>query len=79
MNTQALFDQFAQNHETVTGNVGEMSLELMTAPDKDEEKHRLECIKQQLDEERKKFTEAAVRLGKEKAFLEACNHTFPTH
>jgi hypothetical protein len=42
----------------------------MTAPAEDEEKQRLESVKQQLDEERRKFTEATIRLGKERALLE---------
>ena len=67
--TQALFDQFAQDHR-ITQEIGEMSIELMTAPAKDEEHSRLQAIKKQLDEERQKFTEAAIRLGKEKASLE---------
>jgi hypothetical protein len=47
-----------------------MSMELMTVPAKDEERDRLDAIKKQLDEERRKFTEAAVRLGRDKATLE---------
>jgi len=70
--TQIMFDQFAEDHRVVTTDVREMSVDLMTAPLKDEEKDRLECIKRDLDLERKKFTEAAVRLGKEKAALEVC-------
>jgi len=46
--------------------MSEMSVDLMTAPVKDEDQDRLECIKWVLNLERKKFTEAAVRLGKEK-------------
>lgn len=42
----------------------------MTVPLRDEERERLDGIKSQLDEERKNFTEAAVRLGKERAGLE---------
>jgi hypothetical protein len=47
-----------------------MSMELMTVPAKDEERDRLDSIKKQLDDERRKFTEAAVRLGRERALLE---------
>jgi hypothetical protein len=51
--------------------VGEVSVDLMIIPPKDEEKDRLEVTKWELDEERKKFTAAAVRLGKgEKVKLE---------
>ena len=42
----------------------------MTAPARDEEKLRLDERFKELEEERRKFTEAAVRLGKEKAALE---------
>lgn len=45
-------------------------MELMTVPAKDEERDRLDAIKKQLDVERRKFTEAAVKLGKDKAMLE---------
>ena len=47
-----------------------MSVDLMTAPARDEEKLRLDARFKELEEERRKFTEAAVRLGKEKAALE---------
>ena len=47
-----------------------MSVDLMITPIKDEEKNRIEATKKELDEERRKFTEAAVRLGREKAALE---------
>jgi len=42
----------------------------MTVPAKDEEAERLEGIKRQLDEEREKFTQAAIQLGRQKAALE---------
>ena len=47
-----------------------MSIELMSAPLKDEEKERLDILRKELDAERQKFTEAAIRFGKEKAELE---------
>jgi hypothetical protein len=47
-----------------------VSLDLMITPIKDEEKNRIEATKKELEEERRKFTEAAVRLGREKAALE---------
>ena len=50
--------------------VGEVSVDLMITPAKDEEKDRIELTKMELEEERRKFTEAAVRLGREKATLE---------
>jgi hypothetical protein len=45
-------------------------VDFLITPAKDEEKDRIELIKKGLDEERRKFTEAAVRLGREKAALE---------
>jgi hypothetical protein len=42
----------------------------MITPIKDEERDRIEATKKELVEERRKFTEAAVRLGREKATLE---------
>lgn len=75
--TQALFDQFADTHikrrtsvHPVDADLGEMSMDLITVPAKDHEKGRLDEMKKQLDEERRKFTEAAVRLGKERAAME---------
>jgi len=68
--TQAMFDKFAEDHRIVTGEIGEMSVELMTAPLKDEEKERLDILRKELDLERQKFTDAAIKFGKEKAALE---------
>ncbi|KAH9832560.1 uncharacterized protein C8Q71DRAFT_258970 [Rhodofomes roseus] len=69
--TQALFDRFADDERLLQGEAGEMSVDLMTAPARDEERQRLDARFKELDGERKKFTEAAVRLGREKAALEA--------
>ncbi|KAF5373288.1 hypothetical protein D9615_007377 [Tricholomella constricta] len=69
--TQAMFDKFAEDHRFVTMEIGEMSVELMSAPLRDAEKDRLDNIKRELDQERQKFTEAAIKLGKERAELEA--------
>ncbi|GLB41635.1 putative afadin- and alpha -actinin-Binding [Lyophyllum shimeji] len=69
--TQAMFDKFALDHRIVTAEIGEMSVELMSAPLRDAEKERLDEIKRQLDHERQKFTDAAIKLGKERAELEA--------
>ena len=52
------------------GDAGEISVDLMTVPARDEERQRLESRAKELDDERKKFTEAAIRLGREKAALE---------
>jgi len=51
-----------------------MSVDLMTVPARDEEKERLEARFKELEDERMKFTEAAVRLGREKAALEVNAH-----
>lgn len=69
--TQSMFDKFMKDHRIASGDVGEMSVELMTAPLRDEEKGRLDEIKNDLDLERQNFTEAALKLGKERAELEA--------
>lgn len=68
--TQAMFDKFAEDHRIATGEIGEMSIELMSAPLKDEERERLDILRKELDLERQKFTDAAIKFGKEKATLE---------
>jgi hypothetical protein len=68
--TQSMFDKFVEDHRITTHDVGEMSVELMTAPLRDEEKERIEIVKKDLDVERQRFTEAAIKLGKERAELE---------
>ena len=73
--TQALFDKFTKNHRHTTGEIGEMSIELISAPLRDEEKERLDSLRRELDSERQRFTEAAVKFGREKADLEV-NLTF---
>jgi len=75
--TQAMFDKFVEDHRIATGELGEMSMELMSAPLKDEEKARIEDLRKELDLERQKFTDAAVRFGKEKASLEVCAQDSP--
>jgi hypothetical protein len=67
--TQALFDKFVKNHR-VASEIGEMSIELISAPLRDEEKERLDSLRQELDSERQRFTEAAIKFGREKAALE---------
>ena len=47
-----------------------MSMELISAPVRDEEKERLDSLRRELDSERKRFTEAAIKFGREKAELE---------
>ena len=68
--TQAMFDKFAKDHRVATGEIGEMSIELMSAPLRDEEKERLDNLRRELDSERQRFTEAAIKFGREKAALE---------
>lgn len=65
-----MFDKFLEDHRNMANDVGEMSVELMTAPLRDEEKERIETLKKDLDVERQKFTDAAIKLGKERAELE---------
>ena len=47
-----------------------MSIELISGPLRDEEKERLDSLRRELDSERQRFTEAAVKFGREKAALE---------
>ncbi|KAI0642311.1 Afadin and alpha-actinin-binding-domain-containing protein [Trametes meyenii] len=68
---QELFDRFAEEQAEVAGRTADISMDLMTAPARDEERQRLDSRFKELEGERQKFTEAAVRLGKEKAALEA--------
>jgi hypothetical protein len=45
-------------------------MDLMTAPAKDAERERIDFLRKELDSERAKFTEATIKLGKERAKLE---------
>ncbi|KZT25324.1 hypothetical protein NEOLEDRAFT_1156280 [Neolentinus lepideus HHB14362 ss-1] len=67
---QEVMDRYAED-ERMQGEIADMSMELMTIPLRDEEKEKLENRAKELEEERKKFTEATIRLGKERAALEA--------
>ncbi|THU93888.1 hypothetical protein K435DRAFT_967090 [Dendrothele bispora CBS 962.96] len=78
--TQSMFDRFATDHRLAMGRSQkrregssgvDLSVDLITAPARDEEQERLEIQKQELEEERTQFTEATIRLGKERAVLEA--------
>ena len=73
--TQELFDRFAEEQRLASSDVAEMSVDLMTAPARDEEKQRLDIRFKELEQERQKFTEAAIRLGREKAALEVRAYT----
>ncbi|KAF7308944.1 hypothetical protein MKEN_01094900 [Mycena kentingensis (nom. inval.)] len=69
--TQEIFEQFANDPRIVNGDVRDESVDLMIAPERDAEKERLEKIKSQLDLERSKFTEATLKLGHERAAVDA--------
>ena len=64
-----MFDRFAEEQRLGSG-AADMSVDLITAPARDEERQRLDARFKELEDERQKFTEAAIRLGKEKAALE---------
>ncbi|KAG2103085.1 Afadin and alpha-actinin-binding-domain-containing protein [Suillus discolor] len=68
--TQALLMQIASQTSSTERHPRDESAELMTQPERDLAAERLERMKIELDEERKKFTDVAVKLGKEKAALE---------
>jgi hypothetical protein len=52
-------------------------MELMIPPAVDSEKERLQSISKNLEEERRKFTEAAMGLGRERAGLEVRSYPSP--
>lgn len=68
--SQALFDRFAADQRLTTVQPRDASVDIMTVPARDEERDRLDARHKDLEVERRKFTEAAVQLGKEKAALE---------
>ncbi|KAG2137743.1 Afadin and alpha-actinin-binding-domain-containing protein [Suillus cothurnatus] len=68
--TQAVLMQIASQTSSTECRPRDESVELMTQPERDLAAERLERMKTELDEERRKFTDAAVKLGKEKAALE---------
>jgi len=68
--TRALPDNFVVPQQETPPDVAEMSMELMTASMADAERERLEKIREELDNEREKFTQAAVQLGRERTALE---------
>ncbi|OJA18318.1 hypothetical protein AZE42_02805 [Rhizopogon vesiculosus] len=69
--TEALLMQIASQASRTDRDPRDISIDLMTQPERDIAAERFERMKVELDEERRKFTEAAVKLGKEKAALEA--------
>ncbi|KAF8581520.1 hypothetical protein K439DRAFT_1662257 [Ramaria rubella] len=76
--TQKIIDRFSTHasERLVTGRdptpeeAIEMSIELISAPERDELRERLDMRAKELASERARFTEAAVKLGQEKASLE---------
>nr|GAT47372.1 predicted protein [Mycena chlorophos] len=68
--TQEIFDQFASEQQARNA-ADDFSMELMTVPERDAEKERLEKIKTQLERERDGLTEATVKLGHERASVRA--------
>jgi len=67
--TRDLFDKFAADQRNSKRETNEISMELMTVPQRDEERDRVEKLRAELDLERQWFTEATIKLGKEKAEL----------
>ena len=65
-----MFDKFLRDRETMDRQTGEISVEPTSSPLRDEDKARLDSIKQELEQERQKFTKATIRLGKERAEIE---------
>ncbi|KAF7308366.1 hypothetical protein HMN09_00685200 [Mycena chlorophos] len=68
--TQEIFDQFASEQQARDA-ADDFSMELMTVPERDAEKERLDKLKTQLERERDDFTEATVKLGHERASVRA--------
>ncbi|KAG8836352.1 hypothetical protein FRC17_005638 [Serendipita sp. 399] len=70
---QQLLDQFVSDARFMAGQrqVADLSMDLMGTPDKSTIGLQLEEQRKHLEEERNKFTEAALSLGREKAALEA--------
>ncbi|KAG6879947.1 hypothetical protein C0992_009305 [Termitomyces sp. T32_za158] len=69
--TRAMFDKFVEDRRVVTGEIGDMSVDSITTPLRDAERERLDAAKKELDQERQKFTDAAIQLGKERAEIQA--------
>ena len=67
--TRNLFDKFAADQRRSKRETDDISVELMTVPQGDEERDRLEKLRAELDLERQRFTQATIKLGKEKAEL----------
>lgn len=72
-----MLDTIAEQQLASASELGEISVELMSIPLRDEERERLDRLQQDLESERKKFTEAAVRFGRDKAALEVRKDLLP--
>jgi hypothetical protein len=75
--TQALFDRFITEQERLRETAGDadLSLNIMIRPEKDAERDLVDALRKQLDAERERFTQAALKLGEDKAKLEViCDH-----
>ncbi|KAL0571441.1 hypothetical protein V5O48_010531 [Marasmius crinis-equi] len=76
---QVMFDEFAHNHRVAKGRATtdtgtSLSMDLITAPERDQELERLNDMRRALEEERRTFTEATIQLGRERAELQADRH-----
>ncbi|CAK5267563.1 unnamed protein product [Mycena citricolor] len=69
--TQAAFDRFAADHRVRDYDVRDVSMELMIEPVRDAEKERLDKLRLDLERERRTFTDATIKFGRERAELEA--------
>ncbi|KIY63851.1 hypothetical protein CYLTODRAFT_446356 [Cylindrobasidium torrendii FP15055 ss-10] len=68
---QAILTRFASDPRLLAKrDQAEVSVELMTVPQHDELHERLTAMRTQLEEERAKFTEATLELGRERAIIQ---------
>ena len=78
--SQALLDRFTTHasQRLITGQdptpaeAADMSMELMGVPEQDAIREKLDHRANELEQERQRFTVAAVKFGKEKAALAVC-------
>lgn len=71
---QTMFETFAEQQRNSAKDAADISVELEDSPLRDEERERLERLREGLDQERQKFTEAAAKFGRDKAALEVCSY-----
>lgn len=70
---QELLDRFVSDPRFANGPTSaDASIELMSGPERDELAQALDVQKKTLAEERNRYTEATIKLGREKANLEVC-------